>query len=796
MKSFRFLPFVLVGLAPVLLPGVAAAQATVADYQRSMGLREKYADLAIGMADAPRWIEQTNRFYYRRTVKGGHEWMLVDGTTHAKTPAFDHEKLAAAISTAASRKATAVSLPFTNFTFVENGRAIEFALTGPGAPGGGGGAAAAGRGGAATDVPPWRCSLDNYTCRQQQPRTGRGGAGRGGRGGGGLAGPVRPEFDINANDPRPSPDGKLEALVRNYNIAIREVGKRDLTFLSSDGSEGGYFDPDSMSWSPDSQKLVIYKVRPGMRRFVHYVESSPEDQLQPKHSTMQYAKPGDVLDVEVPVLFHVASKKRLDVDTALFPNAYDVSRPNWKKDSSAVTFEYNQRGHQVFRVIEIDAATAKARAIISEEPKTFFTYSSKKFRQDLEETNEVIWMSERDGWNHLYLYDSRTGDVKNQITKGAWPVRSVVSVDEKTRQIYFSASGMYEGKDPYFVHYYRINFDGTGMTTLTPAEGNHTASFSPDRSVLVDTYSRVDMAPVMELRSAKDGSLLSTLETADITALKAAGWKAPEVFTAKGRDGKTDIWGLIYRPTNFDPKKKYPILENIYAGPHSSHVPKSFAAYNQMQAQAEIGFIVVQIDGMGTSNRSKAFHDVAWQNLKDAGFPDRIAWHKAAAAKYPYYDATRVGIYGTSAGGQNSLGALLFHPEFYKAAVSAAGCHDNRMDKIWWNEQWMGELGEHYADSSNVVHAPKLQGKLLLVVGEMDNNVDPASTYQVVDRLIKSNKEFDLLVIPGALHTNGGAYGEHKRNDFFARHLLGVTPPEWKAIEDATKKSTTAASVR
>ncbi|HVJ27774.1 MAG TPA: DPP IV N-terminal domain-containing protein [Vicinamibacterales bacterium] len=796
MKSFRILPIALIGVAPILLPAVASAQATIADYQRSMGLRDKYADLTTGTADAPRWIEQTNRFYYRRTVKGGHEWMLVDGATRAKVPAFDHEKLAAAISTAASRKATAVSLPFTNFTFVDGGRAIEFTLTAPGT-GTGGGGAAAGRGGPGTDVPPWRCSLDNYSCREQQPRAGRGGAGRGGRGGGGgLAGPVRPEFDINDNEPRRSPDGKMEALVRNYNIAVREVGKRDLTFLSNDGSEGGYFDPDSMAWSPDSQKLVLYKVRPGHRRFVHFVQSSPEDQLQPKHSTMQYAKPGDVLDVEVPVLFHVGTKKRLDVDTTLFPNAYDVSRPNWKKDSSAATFEYNQRGHQVFRVIEIDGTTGKTRAIISEEPKTFFTYSSKKFRQDIEETNEVIWMSERDGWNHLYLYDSRTGAVKNQITRGEWPVRAVVSVDEKARQVYFSASGMYPGKDPYFVHYYRINLDGTGLTTLTPDEGNHSASFSPDRSILVDTYSRVDMPPVTELRSAKDGALLATLETGDITALKAAGWKAPEVFTAKGRDGKTDIWGLIYRPANFDPRKKYPVVENIYAGPHSNHVPKSFGAYNQMQAQAEIGFIVVQIDGMGTSNRSKTFHDVAWQNLKDAGFPDRIAWHKAAAARYPYYDITRVGIYGTSAGGQNSLGALLFHPDFYKAAVSAAGCHDNRMDKIWWNEQWMGTVGDHYADSSNVVHASKLQGKLMLVVGEMDNNVDPASTYQVVDKLIKSNKEFDLLVIPGALHTNGGAYGEHKRNDFFARHLLGVTPPEWKAIEDATKKSTTSAAVR
>jgi dipeptidyl aminopeptidase/acylaminoacyl peptidase len=387
--------------------------------------------------------------------------------------------------------------------------------------------------------------------------------------------------------------------------------------------------------------------------------------------------------------------------------------------------------------------------------------------------------------------------VKNQITKGDWPVRGVVSVDEKARQIYFSASGMYPGKDPYYVNYYRINFDGTGLSRLTPGEGNHTATFSPDRKLLVDTWSRTDAAPVTELRSAADGSLLATLETGDITSLKAAGWKPPEVFVAKGRDGTTDIWGVIYRPTNFDPSKKYPVIENIYAGPQSSFVPKNFGAYNQMQAQAEVGFIVVQIDGMGTSNRSKAFHDVAWRDLKDAGFPDRILWHKAVAAKYPSYDITRVGLYGTSAGGQNALGGLLFFPDFYKAAVASAGCHDNRMDKIWWNEQWMGwPIGEHYAASSNVDNAHRLQGKVLLVVGEMDTNVDPASTYQVVDELIKNNKEFDLLVIPGAGHTNGGAYGEHKRFDFFTRHLLGVKPPEWKAIEDATKKPTTTQSMR
>jgi dipeptidyl aminopeptidase/acylaminoacyl peptidase len=349
---------------------------------------------------------------------------------------------------------------------------------------------------------------------------------------------------------------------------------------------------------------------------------------------------------------------------------------------------------------------------------------------------------------------------------------------------------MYPGKDPYFVNYYRINFDGTGLTALTTADANHRVTFSPDRRYFVDLYSRVDMAPVFELHGGDDGRLLETLEKADISGLKAAGWKPPEVFVAKGRDGATDIYGVIYRPTNFDPSKKSPVIENIYAGPQDSFVPKSFQAYNQMQSQAEIGFIVVQIDGMGTSNRSKAFHDVAWKNLKDAGFPDRILWHKAVAAKYPYYDITRVGLYGTSAGGQNSLGGLLFFPEFYKAAVSAAGCHDNRMDKIWWNEQWMGwPIGEQYAESSNVDNAWRLQGKVLLVVGEMDHNVDPSSTMQVVNQLIKHNKDFELLVVPGMDHGSGGAFGEHKRYDFFTRNLLDANPPQWKTLEDLLKRN-------
>jgi len=597
--------------------------------------------------------------------------------------------------------------------------------------------------------------------------------------------------------PRVSPDKTWEAFIENYNVAIRRPSLLSVTLLSLDGSEGNPYQLSSVVWSPDSKRIAAYRVKPGYRREVHYVESSPEDQLQPKSSTLRYAKPGDVLDVQQPTIFDVGSKRELSIDNSLFPNPYSLTPLHWRSDSRAVTFEYNQRGHQVYRVIEVDAATGRARAVVSEEPRTFFNYrtangsqtdSGKKYRFDVNDGAEMIWMSERDGWNHLYLLDGATGAVKNQITRGDWAVRGVLKVDEAKRQIWFSAGGMYPGKDPYFLNCYRINFDGSGLTRLTPADANHNPSVSSDRQYFVDTYSRVDTAPTVELRRMDEGSLVKEIEHGDISALVAAGWRAPEPFTAPGRDGKTDIWGVIVRPSNFDPARRYPVIENIYAGPQGSFVPKSFAAFNPMMAQADLGFVVVQIDGMGTSNRSKAFQDVTWKNLGDAGLPDRIAWHKAVAAKYPWYDITRVGVYGTSAGGQNSLGALLFHPEFYKVAVSAAGCHDNRMDKIWWNEQWMGwPIGPQYSAASNVDNAYRLQGHVLLVVGEMDTNVDPSSTMQVVNQLIKHNKDFDLLYIPGAGHGAGGAYGEHKRFDYFVRHLLGVNPPEWTDKERATQ---------
>jgi Dipeptidyl peptidase IV (DPP IV) N-terminal region/Prolyl oligopeptidase family len=751
-----------VGTFWLLLTTLSYAQGTLADYERASGLREKYQGLAINLPERATWIEKTSRFWYRKTVKGGVEFVLVDAETLAKRPAFDHEKLAASLSAAAGEKYTALKLPFMMINFVDNEKAIEF-LAGE---------------------TRWRCELADYTVKKLPPG-GPGGLGGFGqrRGGATTSGIPGPRYNVPPAETKTSPDGKWEAWVNNFNVWVRPKGKRDGIALSFDGSEGNYYALASVLWSPDSTKLAAYRVRPGYSRKIQYVESSPADQLQPKYATIDYAKPGDALDAPQPVLFHVESRKQFIIDNSLFPNPYQLSRIEWRKDSRAFTFEYNQRGHQVYRVVEVEAATAKPRAVISEEPKTFFCYSGKKYRADMSDGKEVVWMSERDGWNHLYLYDGATGAVKKQITKGQWVVRGVDKVDEQKRQIWFQASGMYPGKDPYLVHNFRINLDGTGLTALTEGDGNHIVSFSPDMKYYVDTWSRVDQPTVSELRLTADKKILAELERAEITELTKAGWRAPEVFKSLARDGKTEIWGVIFRPSNFDPLKKYPVIEYIYAGPQGSFVPKSFSPFNGLQSLAELGFIVVQIDGMGTANRSKAFHDVAWKNLGDAGFPDRILWHKAVAAKYPYYDISRVGIYGNSAGGQNSLGGMLFHPEFYKVCVSSCGCHDNRMDKIWWNEQWMGwPLGPEYAASSNVDNAHKLQGKLLLVVGEMDTNVDPASTLQVVNALIKSDKMFDLLVIPGAGHGPGGAYGEKKRNDFFVHHLLGVEPPDWNTM--------------
>ena len=832
------------------------AQGTLADYQRAQGLQNKARGLVVNTPGAVTWIGHSARFWYPRAVKGGTEFVVVDAASGTKKPAFDHDKLAAAISVASGHKYTALELPFAPqagrgggrapvgaapttapLTVADDEQSIQFGTVGT----------------------MYRCSLADYTCAKAGPIPANAAAGRGaapdegpgpeylseenggdpvdgleyqrfpqqggaggafgrgpsgcaarpqaaaparaggGRGGGGQGGVANAVPTVEACR---SFDGKWDAIIQNFNVFLRPVGSNEpATALSFDGSEGNYYTLRSLAWSPDSKKLAAYHTRPGYDRQVHYIQSSPTDQIQPKHFTTgtlpysamgaMYRKPGDALDIAYPALFDIAARREVEIDHALFPNPYNITAPVWWKDSRGFTFEYNQRGHQVYRVIDVDAQTGKTRAVIEEESKTFFYYNQlgpgtsagRRYRHDVGDGKEIIWASERDGWEHLYLYDGATGRVKNQITKGDWLVRHVDFVDDEKRQIWFEAGGMIAGQDPYFTQYCRINFDGTGLTMLTEANGTHTVVFSSDRTYYVDTWQRVDLPPRAQLRRTEDLKVFMDLDQGDASALLAAGFRFPEVFVAKGRDGKTDIWGLIIKPTNFDAAKKYPVIENIYAGPQGSFVPKIFSAVSADQALAELGFIVVHIDGMGTSNRSKAFHDVAWKNLGDAGFPDRILWHKAVAEKYPWYDISRLGIFGTSAGGQNSLGGVLFHPEFYKVVVTNSGCHDNRMDKLWWNEQWMGwPLGPQYAASSNVDNAFRLQGRALIIVGEMDTNVDPSSSLQVVNALLKAHKHFDMLYVPGQDHGVGNITSEHFRDDYFVHYLLGVEPPDWNKV--------------
>ena len=827
-------------------------QGTLADYQRAHDLRAKAADLVVNVPGPAHWNGDEHRFWYAKTVKDGSDFVLVDADAGTKKPAFDQTKLAASISQVTGHSFTSLSLPFAPtpvrrggrptgvakgktapLTFLNDEHSIQFGFDGL----------------------LYTCSLADYTCMKggpipkEDPRSreyspedtsvvnpevspeGNGGDPvdglayqppasqadgeddspdahpqrpcaakpeppeaepmRHGDRNPGVGSPILDQLPQPPHDACASFDGQYEAFIQNYNVFIKPKGDAPAYPISFDGTVNNAYTYRTLAWSPDSKKLVAYHVRPGYDRLVTYVESSPSEQIQPKTTTVHYAKPGDPVDIASPVLFDVATKQAIQIDNKLFPNPFDLSGPVWWKDSRGFTFEYNQRGHQVYTVIEVNAQTGAARPLIAETSKTFFYYSDlgpglsagRRYRHDVDDGKEIIWASERDGWEHLYLYDGATGEVKNQITKGDWLVRNVDYVDDAKRQIWFEAGGSIAGQDPYFTQYYRINFDGTGLTRLTDANGMHTVSFSHDRKFYVDSWQRVDLAPVAQLRRTSDQAVVLDLDKGDTTALLAAGFRFPEVFVAKGRDGKTDIWGTITRPLHFDPKLKYPVIENIYAGPQGSFVPKTFSAVAPDQALAELGFIVVHIDGMGTSNRSKAFHDVAFKNLADAGFPDRILWHKAVAAKYPYYDISRVGIFGTSAGGQSALGALLFHPEFYKVSVSNSGCHDNRMDKMWWNEQWMGwPIGPQYAASSNVDNAYRLQGNVLLIAGEMDTNVDPASTLQVVNALVKAHKHFDMLYIPGQNHGVGILADENYRDDYFVHDLLGVEPPDWNKV--------------
>jgi len=706
------------------LPNPVALRAS---YQAADDLGRRVQGEAKNLALRVVWSDDGGRLIYRRELGDGNaEYVALASETGRGGLAFDHARLAAALAKATGTKVVSERMTFVVDTFAADGKAMTIRMGEVG----------------------YRANLTSYEVEKLPP----------------IA-PARPS----------RPNGENPARIRDGRLEIRKSGEADWRVI---GTTDGI---TRISASPDGKAVLAFKLLPGDRRKVYLLKSSVASTSRATLEERLYDQPGDKCDEYEVYHYDLATEKETKVAIdPIFGGGQPWGGPpgvTWSHGEAIL--RYPIRGYQEYRIVAIDPNSGKARTVHAEKSPTFVDLSKMQLRL-LEKTDGMLWQSERSGWNHLYRLDRKTGGL-TQVTKGDWVVRSVQHIDEDRRQIWFTASGFGDSSkdDPYHIRYCRIAFDGTGFVTLTPGDGTHSAQFSPNREYLVDTYSRVDLAPVHELRRASDGKLIRVIERADIGRIPER-IRLPERFVAKGRDGVTDIWGVVIRPSHFDETKVYPVIENIYAGPHDSFVPKGFRPFHNMHRLAELGFIVVQIDGMGTNNRGKKFHDVAWKNIVDAGFPDRIKWMQALAAKYPQADVSRVGVYGTSAGGQNAAGALLFHGDFYDVAVSSCGCHDNRIDKQWWNEQWMGyPVGPHYDEQSNITHAKKLKGKLLLFVGEQDRNVPPESTVRFADALIKANKDFDFLLIPGADHTDGGPYGERRRRDYFVKWLLGVEPPDW-----------------
>jgi dipeptidyl aminopeptidase/acylaminoacyl peptidase len=689
--------------------------------------------------------------------------------------AFDHQRLAAGLSSVAGRQYEAHALPFSYVRFAENAKSVAFAI----------------------DQSAFKCDLSTYQCARttdvvdeadEEIRTGP---------------PRQPDHARLPRPERSSPDRKFVAFVRDHNLWVRNSASGEQIQLSRDGERFyDYATPlpspalmvgqgtedvvqaPALFWSPDSQKIATYVM--DQRNFprLTITQSAPPDQFRPRYFSYAYPLPVDwILPTAKLVVFDVARRKQIDVAAKpLVQLYYGGPALEWFGDSRRLQYREIDRGYQDVRVNEVDATTGATRVVVEEKGgREFLIDTSILITQPINDGRERIWSSERDGWNHLYLYDTQTATVKSQITNGEWVVRSIDHVDEKARVLYFSAGGREADRDPYLRHVYRIGLDGTGITLLTPEDADHAVSFSPDGKYFVDVFSRVDLPTVSVLRRSEDGQIAKTLEKADVSKLTTIGWKPPEPFKAKAADGKTDLFGVIWRPTNLDPAKKYPVVENIYTGPQGAFVPKTFAAFrHQQQAIAELGFITAFIDGRGTALRSRAFRAFAYHNLGfGSGSDDHITVFKQMAAKYPFMDLTRVGVWGHSAGGYDSTHAILTHPEFYKVAVSSAGCHDNRMDKATWNEQWMGwPVDKHYEEQSNYTLADRLQGKLFLAHGDVDENVPIPATIKLVDALVKANKDFDFLVMPNRPHGFGNdPYFVRRRWDYFVKNLLGIDPP-------------------
>ena len=735
-----------------------AAQGTRADYERAERFLPWRADSLVRNAQVrPNWIREADRFWYRRDLPDGAEFVLVDPAAAARGPAFDHARLADTLTRVLEREIRATHLPFESFAFTDDDRAIEFR---------------AGR----SD---WRCALPSYTCERSD----------------------------RADEPDgASPDGTWVAFTRDHDLWVRHADTGAEVRLTRDGTaeypwaarlpsptvmvrdrtEHPALAP-AVTWSPDSRWLSAVRIDARGAGTLSMVQHAPPDRVRPRHYTYFYPLAEDsVLPTATFWLFEagVWAPKRVPLEPV--PLQYYGGPRGLSWDDTGPPYAIvTDRGYRSRRAYGVTPETAGVRVMVEDRIEPYANVYGGTDLGFLRGGAEVVWASERDGWRHLYLFEVATGRVVRQLTAGRWVVESIEHIDPASRTIWFRANGREAGRDPYLMHLYRVSADGGAPRLLTPEDADHGVDVSPTGNFFVDTYSRPHVEPVSVLRRATDGAVVMELERADITRLLATGWRRPTPFTARARDGSTDVYGLVWWPSTLDTAQRYPVVEQIYTGPHSFFVPKSFNAYrNTAQTIAELGFVVVQVDGLGTDGRGRAFRLHSWQNLGDGGIPDHIAWMRALAAHYPFIDLSRVGIYGHSAGGYDAARAILTHGDFYDVAVSSAGNHDHRMDKAVWNVQWMGwPVGDHYREQSNVTQAHRLEGKLLLAHGDVDENVPVSSTLQLVNALVAANKDFDLLILPNRTHSFGReTYFIRKRWDYFVKHLLGVEPPADYAI--------------
>jgi len=722
----------------------------------------------FGAEVVPHWNTPGDAFWYWRTSRNGKEVIFVDAKSGTRELAFDHERLAAELSRSSGIPVDPTALPLADLHLDDDRTAVDFTFDGS----------------------RWTLDLNTYACEQ------RGSA-------------IAPDPEVVR-----SPDGKWDAFVRNDNLWVRSVQTGKERQLSTNGDAdkpvgkrlpspliaGGLDEPDApvVIWSPDSQRLLTCRLDATNAKQYHLVQSVPLDgSIRPRLHSYAYPLPGDA-DDEIPHaetwcfdLEGESTAAQIDpLPMLYYGSPLNTPWVQWSDDSSQYTIITRDRGFQAYRMTAIDARSGEATQI-AEESSTRgidpYLHWASVIPRVLGNGEQVIWYSHQDGWGHLYLYDAGQSEPTRQLTHGAYMVAEVLHVDTAKRIVYFTALGREAGRDPYFTHLYSVSLDGGTPTLLTPENADHTITFAPGGAYFIDTYSTVATPPVSVLRTA-EGRDVAHLEEADASLLLAAGWQLPERFTAKARDGVTDIYGVIYRPSTYDPNQSYPVVDYIYGGPQVNQAPTSFAdvargratGFWHAQALAELGFMVVMIDGLGMPGRSKAYHDVSYRNLADGGIPDHITAIQQLADRYPSFDLSNVGIFGHSAGGYASAQAIFTHPEFYKVCVSSAGNHDHRLDKATWVERYMGlPVEDHYRAQANQTSAKNLEGKLLLIHGDMDENVHIASTLVVVDALIAANKDFDLLIMPNRSHACGNdPYFVRRRWDYFVTHLLGATPPQ------------------